>query len=251
MLVGVVGIEPRTRDHQHRQQLAKAEVASLHFLERHDRVSRHLLAARKHATLVGELRQPGRVDQEGVSQRALECRAVVLGLIPLGRLGELSCNTLPLLLPVHLPNTTIPSIRSRLRFWIVVGVRARLGRGIQDQGEKALRYSRTAIFAAASLAKFCSQRVQAASNVAFSMASIHVGTPVSNFLSCSLGSFGASPAARAARFSRSRFASSRAIISAYASTSCAAALPCGAPASRGGDVGDIWTTLLFLLSNPS
>jgi len=107
MLVGVVGVEPRTRDHQHRQQLAKAEIASLHFLERHDRVRRHLLAARKHATPVGELRQPRRINEDGVSQRALECRAVVLGLIPLGRLGELSCNTLPLLLPVHLPNTTI------------------------------------------------------------------------------------------------------------------------------------------------
>ena len=89
----------------------------LHLFERHPRAGRQVLAPRQYAALVGEPRQPRRVDQHGVGQGRLERRGVGLvraHLVPLGGLGQLRRDQLGLLLllgPLPIANANSVSER--------------------------------------------------------------------------------------------------------------------------------------------
>eukprot|EP00964_Phaeocystis_antarctica_P059336 scaffold35216_cov62-Phaeocystis_antarctica.AAC.1 len=80
---------PWVGDDENAHRVAIPLFPLLHLLERNPRTLRQVLTAWEHAPLVGELRQPRRVDQHGVGQRPLERRGVGLArahLVPVGGL---------------------------------------------------------------------------------------------------------------------------------------------------------------------
>eukprot|EP00964_Phaeocystis_antarctica_P042664 scaffold24458_cov56-Phaeocystis_antarctica.AAC.1 len=101
----------------------------LHLLERHPRPLGQILTARQHAPLVGELRQPSRVDQHGVGQRTLERRGVrAVYLVPIG--GQ---DVLPLFRP---------RLRNLLHREHAVAVRVELAHELVDLLLRARRAAR-------------------------------------------------------------------------------------------------------------